>query len=115
MRVQALERRRLGSSENSGVRRADRPKHVSHVWSYDFVLDQTDDGRTLKWLPRVDEFTRECLTLEVERHMTGSVANTGAADGRAGSRDSSPDYLCDLSSRFNQDCKNHTLRLSSQA
>ena len=62
-------RRRLGSSQNSCVRR--RAEHRNHLWSYDFVLDQTEDGRTLKWLPVVDEFTRECLTLEVERHMTG--------------------------------------------
>ncbi len=63
-------RRRPGSSANSCVRR--RAKHPNHVWSYDFVLDQTEDGRALKWLPVVDEFTRECLTLEVERHMTGN-------------------------------------------
>lgn len=62
-------RRRLGSSANSCSRL--RSEHTNHVWSYDFVLDQTEDGRTLKWLPVVDEFTRECLTIEVERHMTG--------------------------------------------
>ena len=62
-------RRRLGSSANSCSRR--RSEHTNHVWSYDFVLDQTEDSRTLKWLPVVGEFTRECLTIEVERHMTG--------------------------------------------
>ena len=46
-------RRRLGSSENSGTRhRAERP---NHVWSYDFVMDQTSDGKRLKILTVVDE------------------------------------------------------------
>jgi putative transposase len=60
-------RRRLGSSENGCIRhRAERP---NHVWSYDFVMDQTAEGRRLKLLPVVDEFTRECLTIEVERSL----------------------------------------------
>jgi putative transposase len=60
-------RRRLGHSENSCTRRrAERP---DHVWSYDFLHDQTADGRGLKMLPIVDEYTRECLTIEVERGM----------------------------------------------
>jgi len=68
-------RRRLGWSENGCVRRrAERP---GHVWSYDFIHDQTADGRGLKILPVVDEFTRECLTIEVERSLTaGEVAST---------------------------------------
>jgi putative transposase len=61
-------RRRLGPSENGCTRRrAERP---DHVWSYDFIHDQTADGRGLKLLPVVDEFTRECLTIEVERSLT---------------------------------------------
>lgn len=60
-------RRRLGQSENGCTRRkAERP---NQVWSYDFLHDQTADGRGLKLLPVVDEFTRECLTIEVERHL----------------------------------------------
>jgi transposase InsO family protein len=39
----------------------------NEVWSYDFVSDQTTDGRRLKLLCVVDEFTRECLALEVRR------------------------------------------------
>ncbi len=68
-------RRRLGSSDNGCARhRAERP---NQVWSYDFVADQTADGRRLKILPVVDEFTRECLTIEVERSLTaGDVVST---------------------------------------
>jgi putative transposase len=60
-------RRRLacGGSQNSCVRhRALRP---NHVWSYDFVTDQTEDGRYLKMLVVIDEFTRESLAIEVAR------------------------------------------------
>jgi len=61
-------RRRLGSSDNGCARhRAGRP---DQVWSYDFVSDQTADGGRLKILPVVDEYTRECLTIEVERSLT---------------------------------------------
>jgi putative transposase len=58
----------LGGSENSCTRR--RATHPNHVWSYDFVMDETEDGRRLKMMPIVDEYTRECLTIEVERSIT---------------------------------------------
>ena len=59
-------RRRLGQSEDGCTRRrAERP---DHVLSYDFIHDQTADGRGLKMLPVVDGFARECPTIEVERH-----------------------------------------------
>jgi len=62
-------RRRLpGSSEQGCVRhRARRP---NHVWSYDFLADRTEDGRQLKLLAVIDEFTRECLAIEVGRTFT---------------------------------------------
>jgi len=61
-------KRRLGSSANGVVRSC--AEHVNHVWCYDFVKDQTTDGRPLKILPIEDEYTRECLALEVERSIT---------------------------------------------
>ena len=61
-------RSRLGSSENGCTRQAAEGKN--QVWSYDFTLDQTADGRRLKLLPVVDEYTRECLAIEVERSIT---------------------------------------------
>jgi len=60
-------RQRLGSND-SGTQRL-RAERVNHVWSYDFVFDQTEDGRRLKWLPICDEFSRELVALEVERRM----------------------------------------------
>ncbi len=64
-------RRRLlleGASENGCARR--RAEQKDHVWSYDFVMDRTEDGRRLKMMPVVDEYTRECLAIEVERSVT---------------------------------------------
>jgi len=63
-------RRRLGTSDGGCVRQ--RAEYVHHVWSYDFVFDATEDGRQLKILPVLDEFSRQCLTIEVERSMTGA-------------------------------------------
>jgi putative transposase len=60
-------RRRLGHGGNSTQRRGATRRN--EVWSYDFVFDQTEDGRRLKWLPICDEFTRESVALEVERRM----------------------------------------------
>ena len=50
-----------------------RPEHRNHVWSYDFVSARTHDGRTLRLLTLLDEVTRECLAIRVERRM-GSPA-----------------------------------------
>ncbi|MDQ3183793.1 MAG: IS3 family transposase, partial [Actinomycetota bacterium] len=58
----------LGTSENSCTRR--QATHPNHVWSYDFVMDLTEDGRRLKMMPVVDEYTRECLSIDVERSIT---------------------------------------------
>jgi putative transposase len=58
----------LGGSENGCTRR--RAEHKDHVWSYDFVMDLTEDGRRLKMMPVVDEYSRECLSIDVERSIT---------------------------------------------
>jgi putative transposase len=70
LRVPAKERkrRRLGTSENGCTRR--RAKYIDHVWSYDFAMDTTQDGRRLKVMPVVDEYSRECLALQMERSIT---------------------------------------------
>lgn len=63
-------RRRLGRSDN-GIARY-RPEHRNHVWAWDFVHDSDEHGRPLKWFSLIDEYTRECLALEVERSMTAA-------------------------------------------
>ena len=69
IRRKARKRMRLGNSGNACHRR--RPLGKDHVWSYDFVSDRTDNGGRLRLLSVVDEYTRECLTIEVRRHFTG--------------------------------------------
>jgi transposase InsO family protein len=61
-------KRRLGKSENGCIRR--RAESKNHVWAWDFVFDHTTGGSQLKWLSIVDEHTRECLALKVERSIT---------------------------------------------
>ena len=61
-------RRRLGVSDNACHRR--RAEHKDDVWCWDFVFDRTESGTALKWLSIVDEFTRECLALKVDRSIT---------------------------------------------
>lgn len=60
-------KRRLGNAQ--GGSQGLRATRINEVWCYDFVFDQTEDGRRLKWLPICDEFTRESVALEVERRM----------------------------------------------
>ena len=65
--LKSHKRRRLGGTDQ-GTQRLGASRR-NHVWSYDFVFDQTEGGRRLKWLVVLDEYTRECLGLEVEHTM----------------------------------------------
>jgi len=60
-------RGRLWLTDGSCIRL--RPTHRDHVWSYDFLFDRTRDGRAIKVLTVIDEYTRECLALKAERRL----------------------------------------------
>jgi putative transposase len=60
-------RARLWLNDGSCIRL--RPEHKDHVWSYDFMVDRTADGRAFKILNIIDEFTRECLVSFVARKI----------------------------------------------
>lgn len=60
-------RGRLWLNDGSCVRL--RPRWRHHVWAYDFVQDRTHDGRPLRMLTVVDEFSRECLAILVARSI----------------------------------------------
>jgi len=64
---QRKSRRLAGSGENGVTKR--KAEHPGHVWSYDFAMDSTEDGRRVKVMPVVDEYTRECLSLEGQRSI----------------------------------------------
>jgi transposase InsO family protein len=61
---------KLGTSANSCVNQPARFKN--DVWTYDFIEDRTIDGRPLRWLSLVDEYTRECLLLHAGSSVTGA-------------------------------------------
>jgi putative transposase len=60
-------RGRLWLNDGSCIRL--RPERPNHVWSYDFVQDRTQDGRTFRMLTVIDEFTRRCLAIVVARGL----------------------------------------------
>jgi len=61
-------RGRLWLNDGSCIRL--RPEYKHHVWAYDFVFDRTHDGRAIKLLTIVDEYSRECLAVEVARKLS---------------------------------------------
>jgi putative transposase len=60
-------RRRLWLNDGSCIRL--RPERRNHVWGYDFVAERTSDGRPLRMLNIVDEYTRECLRIHIGRKV----------------------------------------------
>lgn len=60
-------RGRLWLNDGSCIRL--RPCWRNHVWAYDFVEARTHDGRVFRMLTVIDEFTRECLAIEVARRL----------------------------------------------
>ena len=63
-------KRRLWLNDGSCIRL--RPLYRNHVWSYDFVHDRTSNGRRIRMLTVIDEFSRECLAIEVGRRFDSS-------------------------------------------
>ena len=61
-------RGRLWLNDGSCIRL--RPAYPNHVWSYDFVQDRTHNGVAFRILNIIDEYTRECLQVRVERHLS---------------------------------------------
>jgi len=82
--AKAKKRRRLGESTTAAERlKAEFP---NHVWALDYQHDATSDGRELKFLNVVDEFTREALAIEVDRSIDAeeTVAVLGRLAGERG-------------------------------
>lgn len=63
-------RGRLWLNDGSCIRL--RPEYPNHVWSYDFVEDRTHNGRKYRMLNIIDEFTRECLAIRVNRKLNST-------------------------------------------
>jgi len=71
-------RARLWLNDGSCVRL--RPVRPNHVWSYDFVSAITHDGRALRILTLIDEYTRECLAIRVARRLASLEVMETLAD-----------------------------------
>lgn len=91
---------KTGSSANSCVSQPARFKN--DVWTYDFVADRTLCGGSLKWLTLVDEYTRECLALHVDRSLSGAEVRRvlAAVVGRRGAptrirSDNGSEFICE--------------------
>jgi putative transposase len=95
-------RRAHGQDKNACHLRPSRGK--DDVWTWDFIFDRTSDGRSLKWLSIVDEYTRECLALEARRGMTAEdigiiLAEVAASRGGPPCRmrsDHGPEFVAEV-------------------
>ena len=71
LKIHIKQHKRLyaGSIDNSCDRK--RPEYYNHVWSYDFLTERLENGRRLRLLVVIDEYTRECLAIDVARSFRG--------------------------------------------
>ena len=116
-RKQRRKRRLPGHSDNGCIRY--RAQYKDHVWSYDFVADSTEDGRQFKILVVIDEYTRECLALEVGRSFTADdVVSTlrylFAARGRPKNirSDNGPEFVAHKVKRWLEQAEVQTLYIA---
>jgi transposase InsO family protein len=95
-------RRAHGRDQNACHLRPSRGK--DDAWTWDFIFDRTSDGRSLKWLSIVDEYTRECLVLEARRGMIAEeiqIILAQVAVGRGGPpcrmrSDNGPEFVAEV-------------------
>ena len=71
LKVHRKQHKRLynGTSDNSCDKK--RPEYYNHVWSYDFMAERLENGRRARLLTVLDEYTRECLAIDVARSFRG--------------------------------------------
>ena len=71
LKIRRRQAKRLyaGSSDNSCDKK--RPEYYNHVWSYDFLAERLENGRRLRLLVVIDEYTRECLAIDAARSFRG--------------------------------------------
>jgi putative transposase len=108
-------RRPHGQDQNACHLRPSRGK--DDVWTWDFIFDRTSDGRSLKWLSIIDEYTRECLALEARRNMTAEDIRAILAEvaaGRGGSpyrmrSDNGPEFVAEVVRSWLEDTGSGTL------
>ena len=71
-------RGRLWLNDGSCIRK--QPEYRNHVWAYDFVQDRTHNGKAFRMLTVIDEYTRECLAIKVDRKLNSTNVVETLAD-----------------------------------
>ena len=106
-----------GSSANACF--VKKAEYINHVWTYDFIEDRTEDGRKLKFLTVLDEWTRELLAIEVERsitsrYVTGVLEYLLAVRGVPGfiRSDNGSEFIADVIKQWLADKKVETLYIA---
>lgn len=90
-------KKRLGDGSNSITRH--RPEYVGHVWGIDFIHDETEDGRRLRYLSVLDEYSRFNIELTPRRHFTSVMVVDTLR--RLFARHGAPDHIrCDNGGEF---------------
>jgi len=87
--IKQPKRGRLWLNDGSCLRL--RPSWQNHVWAYDFVQARTHDGRAFRMLTVIDEFTRECLAIDVARRLRSDDVLQVLADLMV--RHGAPDHI----------------------
>jgi transposase InsO family protein len=102
LKVPQRRRKKRATGQCSNGCAVRRVEHRNHVRAWDFIHDRTTDGKALKWLSVVDEYTRECLVLEVRRSWKATVVieAIGEAMKRTGTpkhirSDNGPEFISD--------------------
>ena len=117
MPTKTHKRTRLGNSENACHRH--KPEHAHHVWAIDFLMDSTLNGGRLKFLTVIDEYSRSCLSIRVERTLTSSNVVTElerliTLHGAPGfiRCDNVPEFIAQATQRFLADATVETLYIN---
>ena len=71
LKIRKKQRKRVFAGCSDNACHLKRPEYSNHIWSYDFLSDRLDNGRLVKLLVVIDEFTRECLAIDVNRKIKG--------------------------------------------
>jgi putative transposase len=66
LRIRRRRRKRVASAPRDQLA---RPMRINERWSMDFMSDELEDGRSLRLLNIVDDFTRECIGIEIDRSL----------------------------------------------
>jgi putative transposase len=71
LKVLKKQHRRVRGGTSANICDRKRPEHYNHVWSYDFMSEQLENGRRVRMLVVMDEYTRECLAIDVAKRFSG--------------------------------------------